>query len=507
MVKRYTRKNRNLKGGGCNWQQDGSGNWVAVPSNINTKIGTANMMNAIIEILGQETFKELYDNFGGRRTASGAPTGYASSDKFLDLISSAIIEKIATLVEEDEEDDDVLQLLAAMNETVRERSEDLSGTHGDRAKLERRLQLLFSSAAGKEVAGGSESRKTLNEAMTQLKKTKKRKGVQLDLAKMNQNETVADEIQRQRAVMEMSNCDTYVKNLGRCNMRDHEFACPARQGRPYGFHDKQLKDKYRAFGGLLDWKSRDTFRGKKGMKKKNTLRARMEADLTDGERELAKALLLEIHHTAKITPDIWYAAKKGCSVEDRLSRRGWRGNTEEANAIRNELFPSRKQNAVAVVGNGSGSSGVFQAGELLPNGITYRIVKKGDKYQMIINGTKEAISDFQQQQEAKLQTDAHQGMARPKGTGIIPGQETYDIPDAFIDSGVVVRVGEEVYEDKGNWDAFLNYIRLKLWRGNKKRAKEYIKNQKKGGKRKRKTRKRIKRRTRKRKRKRKTKKR
>lgn len=503
MVKRYTRKNRNLKGGGCKWKVSGDGGWYAEPDGV--KVGTAMMMNAIIGILGQETFKELYDNFGGRRTASGPPTEVASSDNFLDSISGAIVEKIRRKVADGDEMA-VEQLLEAMNETVGERSEDLSGAHGDRAKLERRLQLLFSSAAGKEVAGGSESRKTLNDAVKQLKNNKSRKGVPLDLKKIGQNAIVADEIQRQRAVMEMSNCDTYVKNLGRCNMYGRALSCPAQGGRDGGFHDKQLKDKWRKFGGLLDWKS---LRGKAGTKKKNKFRAQMEADLTDGERVHANAILEAIHSTAKITPDIWYAAKKGCSVEDRLSRRGWRGNSVEANAIRNELYPSREQNAVAVVGNGSGSSGDVAEGELMP-GITYRIVQAGDKYKIIIKGTKEAISDFQRQQEEKLQTDAHTGMAQPKGTGIIAKQATYLIPDKFIDSGVELGVVEH-FHDSGNWDVFLNYIRTKLMPGGKKKVRQYIKNlkkmQKKGGKRKRKTRKRIKRRTRKRKRKRKTKKR
>lgn len=493
MVKRYTRKNRNLKGGGVVWRVDGSGAWYAEPDG--QKNGTAMMMNAIIGILGQAEFKRLYREFGGRVDGGGAPTITASGDDFLTSILPNITAKIREKMEEEEEEGEmaVEQLLEAMTTTTRERGEDSGGTHGSRAGFERELQREFSRAAGREVAGGSVTMKTINAAMAQLKKGKKRqKGQQIDLAEFTRDQHVGDKLQARKAVMETSNCARYVKGEGACNMHGRVLTCPAQQGRPGGFHDQQLRDKYSNFRDAWQRKPRRI----SNKVWKASLRQQMWDDLTVSEKASAQEMIKESPDpNMKMNPTIWLQAKMGCSDEDRLSRRGWRGNAEEEKAIRNEFYPSRKQTAVAVVGNGSGSGGSSDAyggkmagyeneGFLIPNK-KYYITKADSDGQRLLT-----IDDLDGGFQSTVEEKGLSISKWPKPKGTFKGSITYFIPKEYN-----AALDAEMYNE------FLDEMRKTLLGGKKYR--KFKKNGWRGGKRKRKTRNR--RRTRKHKSKRKTK--
>jgi len=322
MVKKYTRKNRTLKGGSFSWRWDGAkGQWVAVV--VGAKAGGADMYNAIIRYLGYDAFIATYNKFRlakGLRARDGThrPEKDAGSREFLLLYllpaTQLKMERVGANIPKTNE------FMDALTKAVTERVGDTHPPH-----------LPSSSTKEQKEKRDKDERHAVraDDEFRFLAQLKKKRG---DLSgfgvKDNNTFNHPDQVLahcKDEALFGMNDCEKFIK--GTCTKThhgyDHGYSCAALTGYDrhrnpeQGYHDETLKAKYKYFTN--GWRSQNRSESQRDLKaRRRRLRSEMEDDLTSGER----ASVQHRHRDDKVkNVEAWLKAKINSSLKDRLIRR------------------------------------------------------------------------------------------------------------------------------------------------------------------------------------------
>lgn len=322
MVKRYTRKNRTLKGGGVTWElASGHGRtakWRA--KRRGAKGGGAVMYNAIITYLGYDAFITAYNLYRVDLDPRNLPLRDGSQpprdvthDNVLPFYLTAILEKNTR--------DDTLAasgLIPTLEIAIRERAEDMvrgpkpqlipedkaaALRHAERAKLEYTFLTELKRKSGVGGLGSSTN----------------------DLTALGHHENITYE--RDRALFSMPDCLEFIgSNCNKPHAHAEDFACSAtvNQACKQGYRDELLQD---MFGHDYTTFKRDYNKGpprrwwkpRGGLSRnaawKEQVRNRMRNKLNPSERQLADRWIRYMQTAGEDNPkmdhNIWLKAKAG----------------------------------------------------------------------------------------------------------------------------------------------------------------------------------------------------